>query len=663
MADQKISQFPVSQTFGDADVVTGVQGGANKNFSKQAIRSINGISGSWNMTRVVADAEPDVGFATEAGVTENSPHNWSMIPAGGSSQIKMQGSNGGVPLPSVARSARLRVTSESAANIPLQGFLFANQEATEADIATVVFSGVPTGSCTHLAAVYFDIGGIIPGGAMKVYTRIVADGQDETEVIVATGGIVAGDEAYITLNTDASISVTINAGSPVTTAAQWDTTDLSGIRLVIIGYYGSAATPVGNLNFDFSDNTGGRTGFVAMADPTLPVGATNGKRYLVSHAGGFGGKNTAVGDVVELMNAMTEVIVIQAAPLTPTGVESVIANYLNTNPVIDLLMAARARGVMVTAANDAPAPYFGGFVRGDAVMVGDTPTGTFSGFSYGNIAVWDNDDSWTEFTPDQFRGVKFFPIDPNCQQLSVTYIDTGASVVFDDQGSFVGYPLNTLKTFGWTFDKIVRTSLKSSAPNVSMTNGGTDTITLDTAEQFYLLAAPGGTYTVQFVNSGIAHVFIWLSGAGSATVNVQGLGHQIFLDDTCSTVLMIVKDNQVVCHRVVAQEAWRSLDFSFSGSWSYRGGGYEVAKFRRIGDTVHIRGNVANGTAASIFTLPVGFRPPADLVIPATVQDGANAPVLSLVTLNTSGVLSLVSPSTPLGDHKVGFCFSFSVTP
>lgn len=68
-------------------------------------------------------------------------------------------------------------------------------------------------------------------------------------------------------------------------------------------------------------------------------------------------------------------------------------------------------------------------------------------------------------------------------------------------------------------------------------------------------------------------------------------------------------------------------------SWVNMGGALQVAQYRKVGDMVQIRGAVQNGTIGLVvFTLPVGFRPPANEAF-AVVSSGA----FGAMTINTAG--------------------------
>lgn len=59
-------------------------------------------------------------------------------------------------------------------------------------------------------------------------------------------------------------------------------------------------------------------------------------------------------------------------------------------------------------------------------------------------------------------------------------------------------------------------------------------------------------------------------------------------------------------------------------SWANFGGGFQEAQYRKVGDIVHLRGLIGGGTAApvTIFTLPVGFRPPATVLFSPVQNEG-----------------------------------------
>jgi hypothetical protein len=90
-------------------------------------------------------------------------------------------------------------------------------------------------------------------------------------------------------------------------------------------------------------------------------------------------------------------------------------------------------------------------------------------------------------------------------------------------------------------------------------------------------------------------------------------------------------------------------------SWVNWGSPYQGLQYRKVGDIVHLRGLVKFGTVATtIFTLPSGFRPPADLMY-LTLGDGA---AVARFDVKSSGNVDHVSGS----NTAFGINCSFSTT-
>lgn len=116
----------------------------------------------------------------------------------------------------------------------------------------------------------------------------------------------------------------------------------------------------------------------------------------------------------------------------------------------------------------------------------------------------------------------------------------------------------------------------------------------------------------------------------------------------------ITAANAAVALAVLAPGAWTAP--TFTGTWVNFGGTNQVAQYRKVGDRVEIRGVIKTGTiATAAFTLPVGFRPPAngDLTF-ATVSNA----LFGAITITAAGVV------TPAVGSNVSFHLncSFSVT-
>ena len=98
--------------------------------------------------------------------------------------------------------------------------------------------------------------------------------------------------------------------------------------------------------------------------------------------------------------------------------------------------------------------------------------------------------------------------------------------------------------------------------------------------------------------------------------------------------------------------AWTAV--TFQNSWVNYGAPYGNCMYRKVGDRVFLRGIMKNGTVgAAAFTLPVGFRPPAQ------VQHQA-AGTVQYVDIATDGV---VTPSTGTNPSVVLDGCQFSISP
>ncbi len=97
---------------------------------------------------------------------------------------------------------------------------------------------------------------------------------------------------------------------------------------------------------------------------------------------------------------------------------------------------------------------------------------------------------------------------------------------------------------------------------------------------------------------------------------------------------------------------------TLEGTWVNEGGAFQVCQYRREGvDIVRIRGVVQSGSAGSaIFTLPAGFRPPADIKF---AFNGTTSAVIHAVTITSAGVVQHVSGSSTT---QLGIDCSFSIS-
>jgi hypothetical protein len=88
--------------------------------------------------------------------------------------------------------------------------------------------------------------------------------------------------------------------------------------------------------------------------------------------------------------------------------------------------------------------------------------------------------------------------------------------------------------------------------------------------------------------------------------------------------------------RLPNTEAWTSVG-ALSGTWANVGAGAQIPRYRKVGDQVFIEGHVKSGTTGTtVFTLPVGYRPPLNMTF-ATDGSGAYA----ILSVSSAGVVVL----------------------
>lgn len=94
---------------------------------------------------------------------------------------------------------------------------------------------------------------------------------------------------------------------------------------------------------------------------------------------------------------------------------------------------------------------------------------------------------------------------------------------------------------------------------------------------------------------------------------------------------------------------------TLTNSWQNFGGAYAGAAYRKVGDMVQLRGLIKLGTiGAAAFTLPVGFRPPADLLF-----SSADAGVVGEILVTSGGA---VTPSNTNNTYQSLSAIQFSTS-
>lgn len=123
----------------------------------------------------------------------------------------------------------------------------------------------------------------------------------------------------------------------------------------------------------------------------------------------------------------------------------------------------------------------------------------------------------------------------------------------------------------------------------------------------FLRMTSGGA--IEFVNNAYSQTIFSLSDEGN--LGISGVMNGATLGDT----------------------GWQSVS-SFSNGYSAP----TAVAYRRINNVVYMRGNVYNGTAnTTAFTLPTGYRPSVDVVVPVQQYGTGN---INYVTVSTSGTVT-----------------------
>lgn len=97
----------------------------------------------------------------------------------------------------------------------------------------------------------------------------------------------------------------------------------------------------------------------------------------------------------------------------------------------------------------------------------------------------------------------------------------------------------------------------------------------------------------------------------------------------------------------IAMDSWHTVGGSgepaFQNAWTNFGGIWSTAGFRKLPNgKVRLRGLVKSGTAPTVFTLPVGYRPPNAVGFPSAQSAGLN--VAGYVEINSDGSV-LIGPT------------------
>lgn len=102
-------------------------------------------------------------------------------------------------------------------------------------------------------------------------------------------------------------------------------------------------------------------------------------------------------------------------------------------------------------------------------------------------------------------------------------------------------------------------------------------------------------------------------------------------------IIDIGEDDVIVNGDVTVNKSWQAI--SLTNNWENYGTTYQAAEYKKVGSQIFLRGLIRNGSNNTIaFTLPSGYRPPADLKFTTnTNNEGGTA----VVTINASGTVTI----------------------
>lgn len=95
-------------------------------------------------------------------------------------------------------------------------------------------------------------------------------------------------------------------------------------------------------------------------------------------------------------------------------------------------------------------------------------------------------------------------------------------------------------------------------------------------------------------------------------------------------------------------------------NWVNQSAPEQPIQYRKVGNRVHIRGAIQNGTAQTIFTLPTGYRPQYRVCITCCIHDQTSSPDFGHLEVGTDGVVRLDHPGS-LNNHKAWINISFAL--
>lgn len=183
----------------------------------------------------------------------------------------------------------------------------------------------------------------------------------------------------------------------------------------------------------------------------------------------------------------------------------------------------------------------------------------------------------------------------------------------------------------------------------------------------------------------VGNYYVWVGGTyqalhGEWLVDGDGLAHSYTLRGLANPGINVYRDQPTSLFYVEdigpnaapalplppTPQAWTALPFG-TGWRSYGGGGtaFGVCGYRRIGDIVSLRGlaeaNTGSGTITSLIgAVPVGFRPPLQLMFGQVTSKAGSA---ERVDVLTDGTINISGAAPPNASWVALNGIEYSVTP
>lgn len=268
-------------------------------------KNIRKLAGDWDMTgaQVPAMASPAWAFAcsvenTEAGTSQLNPGAPLIESASPGFYVCAAGTQGAVGSGAMKFIQHATDPSDNWQGVQI---VLANAELATLNELLAETSN-PTEGTYYFALQYI---------AGSVSFAAAVNGVASAAGVPGVGSLIAGDSLYLLVDkTSGEVRVQKNDEPSVLVAtydfSEWPVTRLFGTAIFSAD---TAALTAGYVTFDYSADDGGRTPFMMEGDAILPEGASDGARYHVTVPGIFNGKATKTGDIVEVYNSESSLII------------------------------------------------------------------------------------------------------------------------------------------------------------------------------------------------------------------------------------------------------------------------------------------------------------------------------------------------------------------